>query len=89
MSFSAVNKTKIVKEFQSNPKDTASPEVQVALMSARISRLTEHFKAHGHDKESRRGLLRLVNHRRKLLTYLERVDSVRYRKLIERLEIRG
>ena len=88
MSFSAVNKAKIVKEFQSNPKDTATPEVQVALLSARIDRLTEHFKAHNHDNESRRGLLRLVNQRRKLLTYLERVDSARYRSLIERLGLR-
>lgn len=88
MSFSTVNKSEIIKQFQSNPTDTASPEVQVALLSARIDRLTDHFKAHNHDSESRRGLLRLVNARRKLLTYLERTDSVRYRKLIERLNLR-
>lgn len=88
MSFSTVNKTDIVKKFQSSPKDTGTPEVQVALLSARIERLTEHFKAHNHDNESRRGLLRLVNQRRKLLTYLERVDSARYRSLIERLNLR-
>lgn len=88
MSFSAVNKKDIVKKFQSSPKDTATPEVQVALFSARIERLTEHFKTHNHDNESRRGLLRLVNQRRKLLTYLERVDSARYRSLIERLNLR-
>lgn len=88
MSFSTVNKSEIIKKFQANSKDTASPEVQVALMSARIDRLTEHFKAHDHDRESRRGLLRLVNERRKLLTYLERVDNVRYKKLIERLDLR-
>jgi small subunit ribosomal protein S15 len=88
MSFSTTNKTELVKKFQSSSKDTASPEVQVALFSARIERLTEHFKTHNHDNESRRGLLRLVNQRRKLLTYLERVDSARYRSLIERLNLR-
>lgn len=88
MSFSTTNKAQIVKEFQLNPKDTASPEVQVALLSARIDRLTDHFKAHTHDANSRRGLLRLVSARRSLLTYLERSDSVRYRSLIERLKLR-
>lgn len=88
MSFSAVNKSEIVKKFQTNAKDTASPEVQVALLSARIERLTGHFKAHKHDNESRRGLLRLVSQRRKLLTYLENVDVARYRKLIEALGLR-
>jgi len=88
MSFSTVNKAEIVKNFQLDPKDTGSPEVQVALQTARIERLTEHFKTHGHDHHSRRGLLRLVNQRRKLLTYLNRVDSARYRTLIERLNIR-
>ncbi len=88
MSFSTTNKLELVKKFQLNPKDTASPEVQVALLSARIDRLTEHFKAHDHDNESRRGLLRLVNQRRTLLTYLERIDSARYRSLIERLKLR-
>jgi small subunit ribosomal protein S15 len=88
MSFSAVNKAEIVKKFQLDPKDTGSPEVQVALQTARIERLTEHFKAHGHDHHSRRGLLRLVNQRRKLLTYLNNVDSARYRSLIERLNLR-
>ncbi len=89
MSFSTVNKADIIKSYQLNPKDTASPEVQVALLSARIERLTDHFKTHGHDHHSRRGLLRLVNQRRKLLTYLNRVDSVRYRSLINRLKLRG
>lgn len=88
MSFSVVNKSEIIKEFQASPNDTATPEVQVALLSARIDRLTTHFKAHKHDNESRRGLLRLVNQRRKLLTYLEGVDVARYRKLIERLGLR-
>jgi small subunit ribosomal protein S15 len=89
MSFgTAETKTKIVKEFQQNAKDTGSPEVQVALLSTRIDRLTAHFKTLNHDHHSRRGLLRLVSQRRKLLTYLERSDSVRYRALIERLGLR-
>lgn len=89
MSFeTAESKTKIVKEFQQNAKDTGSPEVQVALLSTRIDRLTEHFKTHNHDHHSRRGLLRLVSQRRRLLKYLERTDSVRYRALIERLGLR-
>ena len=89
MSFeTAEAKTKIVKEFQQNAKDTGSPEVQVALLSTRIDRLTDHFKAHSHDHHSRRGLLRLVSQRRRLLKYLERTDSARYRALIERLGLR-
>ncbi len=86
MSFET--KTEIVKNFQLGAKDTGSPEVQVALMSSRIDRLTQHFKAHGHDHHSRRGLLRLVSQRRRLLKYLERTDSARYRALIERLGLR-
>ena len=89
MSFSAVNKSEIVQKFQqTGAKDTGSSEVQIALLSARIDRLTEHFKAHKHDNGSRRGLLRLVSQRRKLLTYLENCDSARYRKLIETLGLR-
>lgn len=88
MSFDAAIKAKIVKDFQSSAADTGSSEVQIALMSARIDLLTEHFKAHKHDNGSRRGLLRLVSQRRKLLTYLERSDIARYRKLIERLGLR-
>jgi small subunit ribosomal protein S15 len=88
MSFSTVNKAALIKKYQANPKDTASPEVQVALLSARIDRLTEHFKSHKHDNESRRGLLRLVSQRRRLLTYLEKSDTARYRKLIETLGLR-
>ena len=90
MSFSAVNTADIVKKFQkTGPKDTGSSEVQVALLSARIDRLTEHFKIHKHDNESRRGLLRLVSQRRKLLTYLENSDTKRYRTLVETLGLRG
>ena len=86
MSFET--KKEIVKKFQSNAKDTGSPEVQIALQSTRIDRLTEHFKTHTHDANSRRGLLRLVSQRRKLLTYLERVDVNRYRTLIDTLKLR-
>lgn len=89
MSFSAIKKSDVIKKFQTHAKDTASPEVQIALLSARIDRLTDHFKTHNHDNHSRRGLLRLVNQRRKLLTYLENTDSARYRKLIEILKLRG
>lgn len=88
MSFSAVNKSEILKKFQSNAKDTGSPEVQVALLSARIDRLTEHFKTHKQDYASRRGLMRLVSQRRRLLNYLMKSDVARYRKLIETLGLR-
>ncbi|MDP1574946.1 MAG: 30S ribosomal protein S15 [Coxiellaceae bacterium] len=89
MSFSKVNKSEIVQKFQqTGAKDTGSSEVQIALLSARIDRLTEHFKMHKHDNGSRRGLLRLVSQRRKLLTYLDKSDSARYRKLIETLGLR-
>ena len=87
MSFE-INTQEILKKYQFNAKDTGSPEVQVALLSARIDRLTDHFKAHSKDHSSRRGLLRAVNQRRKLLTYLERIDPARYRSLIERLGLR-
>lgn len=86
MSFET--KAEVVKKFQQNAKDTGSPEVQIALLSTRIDRLTEHFKTHNQDYHSRRGLLRLVSQRRRLLTYLERFDSARYRALIERLGLR-
>lgn len=79
---------KIIKEFQLSPSDTGSPEVQVALLSARIESLTTHFATHKQDIHSRRGLLRMVSARRKLLDYLKNVDVNRYQKLIERLEIR-
>ncbi len=80
-------KAEIVKEHQVDSTDTGSPEVQVALLSARISHLTEHFKEHN-DHHSRRGLLRMVNQRRKLLDYLHRKDASRYQNLIKRLGLR-
>ncbi len=85
---SAEQKAAIVKEYQVEEKDTGSPEVQVALLTARIVHLTEHFKAHNHDHHSRRGLLRMVNQRRKLLDYLKGKNQERYQNLIKRLGLR-
>lgn len=84
----AADKSKIVKDFQRGNADTGSPEVQVALLTARITTLTEHFKQHVKDHHSRRGLLRMVSHRRKLLDYLKRTDADRYRQVIDRLGLR-
>jgi len=88
MSFDAEAKSKVVSEFKRTENDTGSPEVQVALMTARIQHLTEHFKDHKGDHHSRRGLLRLVNQRRSLLDYLKKKDLQRYRDLVERLGLR-
>ncbi|ROR32095.1 30S ribosomal protein S15 [Inmirania thermothiophila] len=88
MPLSTEQKAEIVKEFQRGPSDTGSPEVQVALLTQRIQQLTEHFARHKHDNHSRRGLIRMVNQRRKLLDYLRREDAERYRTLIQRLGIR-
>lgn len=84
----ASDKSKIVQDYQRASGDTGSPEVQVALLSARITSLTEHFKAHVKDHHSRRGLLRMVSRRRKLLDYLKRTDAGRYKSVIERLGLR-
>ena len=81
-------KNKIIAEYATTEGDTGSPEVQVALLSHRISHLTEHLKTHKHDHHSRRGLLLLVGQRRRLLRYLESVDVERYRSLIKRLGLR-
>ena len=88
MSLNAETKAKIVEEYRQSDTDTGSPEVQVALLTANIQHLTGHFKEHKHDHHSRRGLLRMVNQRRKLLDYLNRKDSVRYQDLIKRLGLR-
>ncbi len=88
MSLDAATKKKIVDEYATNPGDTGSPEVQVAILSRRISDLTEHLKEHKHDHHSRRGLLLLVGQRRRLLNYLAKTDIERYRRLIERLGLR-
>ncbi|BCM23816.1 MAG: 30S ribosomal protein S15 [Methylophilaceae bacterium] len=88
MSISTAEKAKIVGDYQQAPSDTGSPEVQVALLTSRISGLTEHFKVNAKDNHSRRGLLALVSQRRKLLDYLKRKNADRYRSLIERLGLR-
>jgi small subunit ribosomal protein S15 len=88
MATTAAERAKIVSDFQQAPKDTGSPEVQVALLTSRITYLTEHFKSNKKDHHSRRGLLALVSQRRKLLDYLKRESAERYQTLIGRLGIR-
>ena len=88
MSMSAEQKAAIISEYGNGPKDTGSTEVQVALLSARISDLTPHFKEHKKDHHSRQGLVRLVNQRRKLLDYLKSKDVEAYRALIKKLGLR-
>jgi small subunit ribosomal protein S15 len=88
MALQVVQKEQVVKQYQRSGKDTGSPEVQIALMTERINSLTEHFKTHVKDFHSRRGLLKLVSQRRKLLDYLKRKDADKYRDLIERLSLR-
>jgi len=88
MAITAAQKAQIVADFQRAKSDTGSPEVQVALITARIAYLTEHFKDNTKDHHSRRGLLRLVSRRRKLRDYLKSKDDAAYRALIQRLEIR-
>ena len=89
MTVANTDKAKIVADFQRAAKDTGSPEVQVALLTARIVELTDHFKAHAKDHHSRRGLLKMVSRRRKLLDYLKGTNPVSYKALIERLGLRG
>ncbi|HEX6415187.1 MAG TPA: 30S ribosomal protein S15 [Burkholderiales bacterium] len=88
MALQVVQKEQVVKQYQRSGKDTGSPEVQIALLTERINGLTEHFKTHVKDFHSRRGLLKLVSQRRKLLDYLKRKDADKYRDLIERLSLR-
>jgi small subunit ribosomal protein S15 len=88
MALNAEKKAEIVKEYQVGDGDTGSPEVQVALLTANIGQLQEHFQSHTHDHHSRRGLIRMVNQRRKLLDYLRRKDTQRYSGLIKRLGLR-
>ncbi|MGE0767321.1 MAG: 30S ribosomal protein S15 [Hyphomicrobiaceae bacterium] len=88
MSLSAERKSQIVKDFSSKEGDTGSPEVQIALLTERINGLSDHFKAHKKDNHSRRGLLKMVSKRRQLLDYVKAKDDARYRKIIERLELR-
>ena len=84
----STQKTETITAYRTHDGDTGSPEVQVALLSQRISALTEHFKAHAKDHHSRRGLLQMVGRRRRLLDYLKKTDTSRYRSLIDRLGLR-
>jgi small subunit ribosomal protein S15 len=88
MSVTAERKAELIKEHAATPGDTGSPEVQVAILSERILNLTEHFKTHKKDNHSRRGLLKLVSQRRRLLDYVKSRDEQRYRTLIEKLGLR-
>ena len=88
MAIETAQKAQIVKDFQRVAGDTGSPEVQVALLTARINELTGHFKTHAKDHHGRRGLLRMVSRRRKLLDYLKGKDADRYRALIAKLNLR-
>ena len=88
MSISAEEKQRLMKEFATKDGDTGSPEVQVAILSSRIATLTEHFKTHKKDNHGRRGLLKMVAQRRKMLDYVKGKDESRYQSLIERLGLR-
>ena len=88
MSIEAERKTALISEHARGNGDTGSPEVQVAILSERISNLTEHFKSHKKDNHSRRGLLKMVSQRRRLLDYLKKKDEARYKALIAKLGLR-
>lgn len=88
MVFNQEQKTGVIEEYRTHPTDTGSPEVQIALLSRRIEYLTDHFQVHKKDHHSRRGLLKLVGHRRRLLNYLQKKDVNRYRGIVSRLGLR-
>ena len=88
MTLARERKEEIIKKYQQSENDTGSPEVQVALLTERINYLTEHFKTHPKDHHSRRGLLKMVGQRRRLLNYLQKTDHERYRMLIKKLGLR-
>jgi small subunit ribosomal protein S15 len=88
MSITAERKQELIKDYATQPGDTGSPEVQVAILSERIRNLTEHLKAHNKDFHSRRGLLMMVSQRRQLLDYLKRKDAKRYETVVQRLSLR-
>ena len=88
MSITPEAKASLIKKYARNPGDTGSPEVQVAILSHRISQLTEHFKGHAKDNHSRRGLLKMVSQRRRLLDYLKSRDEGRYQAIIKDLDLR-
>ena len=89
MSITKENKQKIISKFAINSNDTGSSEVQIAVLSERINNLIEHFKNHKHDNHSKRGLLAMVNKRKKLLSYLKRINENKYQEVIKKLNIRG
>ncbi len=89
MSITKENKKTIISKFAINKKDTGSSEVQIAVLSERIRNLTEHFKNHKHDNHSKRGLLAMVNKRKKLLSYLSKNENTKYKEIIKKLNIRG
>ncbi len=88
MSITQERKQALIKEHARVSNDTGSPEIQIAILSERISNLTDHFKSHAKDNHSRRGLLKMVSQRRRLLDYLKRIDDSRYRAIIEKLGLR-
>jgi small subunit ribosomal protein S15 len=88
MSFNKEQKTAIIEEYKLHDNDTGSAEVQIAILTTRLNDLTDHFKSHSKDHHSRRGLLKIVSRRRKLLDHLKREDSSRYQQIITRLSIR-
>jgi len=81
-------KTELIENFKTHPKDTGSPVVQIALITARVNYLTDHFKLHKKDFHSRRGLLKMIGKRRRLLAYLKKTDSQKYQETIEKLKLR-
>lgn len=89
MSITKENKKEIISQFATNDNDTGSSEVQIAVLSERITNLIDHFKDHKHDNHSKRGLLAMVNKRKKLLSYLFKKDESKYREIIKKLNIRG
>ena len=89
MSIKKDTKKEIISKFATNEKDTGSAQVQIAVLSERINNLTEHFKLHKHDNHSKRGLLALVNKRKKLLSYISNKDNKKYKEIIKELNIRG
>ena len=88
MSITAERKQELIKEYATKEGDTGSPEVQVSILTERIVNLTDHFKEHGKDNHSRRGLLKMVSQRRRLLDYLKKTEEARYAELIKRLGLR-
>ncbi len=89
MPLDLAEKTELMKEFETHDGDTGSPEVQIAIFDKRIKQLQEHLSAHNHDQSSRRGLLKLVGKRRRLLKYLRKRHPERYREIVKRLGLRG